>query len=194
MAFDNETLKAKGLSDEQIKEVMAEHGASITGIKEKLKIAETERDNLNEQITQRDKDIKKLQETAKGSETMETELANLKQAYADEKQKHAAELMSMQFNNALAAEVGKTNARDAEDLLRFIDTDVVKFEDGKLTGVSEQITALQESKPYLFDGEIKQGNYSPNVGAAVSANTELKTAMKSEGFNFTEFAKTQKGE
>lgn len=194
MAFEKKTLTDLGLTDEQVKGVMVAHGDDLKTYKDKLAAAESERDSFQSQITQRDKDIKSLQDKAKGNETMEAELDALKASYADEKKKHADEIANMQFNNALTSELGKTNARDAEDLMRFINKEEVKFENGKLIGVSEQITALQGSKPYLFEGEIKQPAYNPTGGQSVTPESNLTEAMKSDEFNLTDFVKSQQGE
>lgn len=59
-------------------------------------------------------------------------------------------------------EVIKTNPHDPQDVMKFVDmSKVTKGEDGTLEGLEDQIKGLQESKAYLFQGELTQQGYTP---------------------------------
>lgn len=57
-----EFLKEQGLSDEQIKAVMTEHGKDMDKVMEQVNTLTTEKDNLTIQIADRDTQLAKLKE------------------------------------------------------------------------------------------------------------------------------------
>lgn len=88
-----EDLKAKGLTDEQIDFVMAENGKDINTSKsaaekaaQDLTAAQEQAKGLQAQIDARDKDIKDLQEKAKGNEGISDQLAQLQAKYTKDTQ------------------------------------------------------------------------------------------------------------
>lgn len=88
-----EELKAKGLTDEQIDFIMSENGKDINAVKamadkaaEDLKAEQERAKGLQDQIEARDKDIKDLQDAAKGNENISQQLTQLQEKYTKDTQ------------------------------------------------------------------------------------------------------------
>lgn len=196
--MNTEDLKKLGLNDEQVKEVMALKGEAIKAeqAKQQATIDEitAERDSLNEQIAQRDTDIKALKKASGANEELSSKLSDLQAKYDADTKALSETLATTKLNSAISEALGKTSARDPQDLKAFLNMDDIKLEeDGSIAGLNDQIKTLQESKAYLFN-EGTQATYNPAGGSASSQSTNLAEAMKSKDFNFTEFLKSQQGE
>lgn len=196
--MNTEDLKKLGLNDEQVKEVMALKGEAIKAeqAKQQATIDEitAERDSLNEQIAQRDTDIKALKKASGANEELSSKLSDLQAKYDADTKALSETLATTKLNSAISEALGKTSARDPQDLKAFLNMDDIKLEeDGSIAGLNDQIKMLQESKAYLFN-EGTQASYHPAGGSASSQSTNLAEAMKSKDFNFTEFLQSQQGE
>ena len=196
--MNTEDLKKLGLNDEQVKEVMALKGEAIKAgqAKQQATIDEitAERDSLNEQIAQRDTDIKALKKASGANEELSSKLSDLQAKYDADTKALSETLATTKLNSAISEALGKTSARDPQDLKAFLNMDDIKLEeDGSIAGLNDQIKMLQESKAYLFN-EGTQASYNPAGGSASSQSTNLAEAMKSKDFNFTEFLQSQQGE
>lgn len=149
--MNREKLKELGLTDEQIEQVMASHGATVNDMKDKLTTAESEINSYKTQLTERDTDLEKLKTKAAGNEEIQTELDNLKTNYSEQQTEHQKELQKTKLNYELDQALILSKARDPKVLRPLLDTETVKFdENGKLIGLSEQLENLKTSHDYLF--------------------------------------------
>ena len=186
--MNTEALKALGLNDEQVKGVMALKGELIKQENAKLDAVSAERDSLNEQMAQRDKDIKDLKKNVGDNEELSGKLSELQGKYDTDTKALIEKLAATKLDSPQGAALAKTNARDPQDM------EAIKInDDGELTGLNDQISKLQDSKGYLFDGGTQQG-YNPAGGGTPKQPSNLAEAMQSKDFNFTEFLKQSQGE
>lgn len=119
--------------------------------------------DLKTEITNRDKQIAKLEQSAKDESEIQKELEQVKQANADWQNKY----QESQLNNAIKLAVAK-DANDANDVLLMLDKSNLELqEDGKVKGLEDAVKALQESKPYLFVDNKATGR-TPNDGDAIN--------------------------
>lgn len=85
-----------------------------------------------------------------------TELLDVKgRELADWKGKYETE----KVNNSLVIEAQKLGAKYLDDVLKLVDRSAIKVTNDGITGISEALTALKESKAYLF-GEVQ----APTIG------------------------------
>lgn len=189
-----EELQELGLNEDQIKGVMALKGKAVQAESDKVAALTAERDSLTEQITQRDKDIKKIQKEVGDNEALAAQLSDLQTKYDADTKSLNETLAATKLDSAVTQALANTNARDPKDLKAFLNSDDIKFnDDGELVGLNDQITNLQQTKAYLFDGGAKQ-EYKPAGGSASSRATSLEAAMKSKDFNLTKYLEEQQGE
>lgn len=157
--MNRETLKALGLSDEQIEKVMAEHGKSVSEKQSKLtekdneiKSLETEKETLSKQITT-------LEKKANDYDKLEGTNKELQEQIKD----FEVQVASNELDKKILKEVSK-DAYDPDDVFLFIDKD--KFnrdeESGDITNFNEVMNELRENKAYLFN----QSNTSNDEGGS----------------------------
>lgn len=119
----------------------------------------TEIEELKEEISKRDEQIVKLQDSVKDDSEIQKELEELKNQNSEWETKYK----ETQLNNAVKLAVAK-EVNDANDILAFINKDELELaDDGTVKGLDKAIETLKESKPYLFAPSKPVGN-SPQQG------------------------------
>ncbi|MEK3935937.1 phage scaffolding protein [Sporosarcina sp. FSL W7-1349] len=145
--MNKEQLIALGLSEEQADKVVAGFGQMIPKSRLDEKIQEVK--DLNEQITDRDKQLEELKKVdAKG---LQAKIDELQTANETTKKDYEAKLKETQLSSAVKlALAGKVH--DADLAASLIDTGTIELDkDGNVTkGLDEQLKTLQESKSFLF--------------------------------------------
>lgn len=120
-------------------------------------------DELKAEITNRDEQIAKLQDSVKDDSELQKELDEVKNQNAEWQTKY----QESQLNNAVKLAVAK-DANDADDILAFINKDELELQDdGNVKGLDKAIESLKESKPYLF-AESKPSGRTPDDGKNVN--------------------------
>lgn len=120
-------------------------------------------DELKAEITNRDEQIAKLQDSVKDDSELQKELDELKNKNAEWQTKY----QESQLNNAVKLAVAK-DANDADDILAFINKDELELQDnGTVKGLDKAIETLKESKPYLFV-DTKPSGRTPDEGRNVT--------------------------
>ena len=120
-------------------------------------------DELKAEITNRDEQIAKLQDSVKDDSELQKELDELKDKNAEWQTKY----QESQLNNAVKLAVAK-DANDADDILALINKDELELQDdGNVKGLDKAIESLKESKSYLF-AESKPSGRAPYDGKKVN--------------------------
>lgn len=170
MAFTTEALTELGLDKDQIKGVMALKGKAIKD-SEQADELKTERDNLQAQLDERNKDLKKLQKLSENNEELTKELNDLHEKYDKAQADNAANLASVKLDSAVNNALGKTTARNKDVVKKLLDLETIKMnEDGSLDGIDDQLKQLEQDNAYLFDKGDDQGGYDPNGGGPANVN------------------------
>ncbi|HCW7516084.1 TPA: phage scaffolding protein [Staphylococcus aureus] len=141
----------------------------------------TEIEELKEEISKRDKQIVKLQDSVKDDSEIQKELEELKNQNSEWETKYK----ETQLNNAVKLAVAK-EANDANDILAFINKDELELvDDGTVKGLDKAIETLKESKPYLFapskpTGKTPQDGGNPNLGVTKEKFDNMSVAERNE--------------
>lgn len=146
-----EQLIALGLTEEQADKVIVELDKGHMIPKNRLDDKIQEVKDLQDQLTERDKDLKDLKKQAEGSEELQKQLTDLQGKYDTEKADYESKLKDTQLSSAIKlALAGKVH--DSDIAISQIDKATIELgEDGNIVkGLDEQIKTLQESKPFLF--------------------------------------------
>lgn len=164
-----EELKALGLTDEQIEAVMKSHGTVVNTTKDELTSAQSELESYKTQLTDRDTQLENLRSKAQGNDDLQATIDTLKQANEDAKNAHHAELSKTKLNYELDQELLLNKARNPRAVRALLDLERIELgEDGKLTGLSEQLEVLKVSDPYQFGDDTQQtpppAGYVPGTG------------------------------
>lgn len=161
-----EFLKATipDITEEQLKAILDENGRDIQAklaiIAERdttITTLTTERDGYKQQVIDRDKDIKKLQDDSKENESLSKQLTDLQNKYTAETQALNKKLTDMATDHATEAafadvQFASTLARSAA-IAQFKAKGYKLGEDGKYAEASAFIEQLKKDDPAAFKTE-----------------------------------------
>lgn len=166
-------LKDLGLTEEQIDEVMSINGADIQKAKSDYEELTEKNKSLEEQISQRDKDLKDLQAQAKDNEDLSSKYKELQDKYKADKDNFDKQIQTMKFNSAVDKALSDSGVRNIKTIKGLLNNDNIKLsDDGTLSGLDDQIKSIKKSDPYLFNEGQKQ-QYEPSNGKPVKTTKKL---------------------
>lgn len=100
----------------------------------------------NEEIESLQKQVKNPTEAEKQVKALEEKIAGMEEAAKKEK-----------LSTAINKQLADAKPKDVNDLMKFLDMEkVVLKDDGTVEGLTDQLTALQKDKAYLFDNAEPQ--------------------------------------
>lgn len=131
---------------------------------EKYNAQKTELDGLKTQLAERDNQLKKPQEAAKGNEELSAQIAELQKQNKEAKEAYETQIEALNQERLLDANLMSVKPKNLKALKALIDQSKLKFNEDTIEGLDEQITALKASEPYLFDDGIPGGTGAPAAG------------------------------
>jgi hypothetical protein len=193
------SLKEK-LGEELYGQVLAKlgEGAKLVDIsdgsfipKEKFDAVNSEKKSLEQQLTDRDQQLRELSAKAKGHEELSAKIADLLKVNEEAKQAFEAEKQKLKYEHTLENAIRDAGAKNPKAVKALLDTDSIKLDGDKLLGFEEQIKTLKEQEDYLFKGTEPngglQGTPPPGKGADLGGLPTKKNPFKQgPDFNLTE--------
>lgn len=151
VTMKKEDLVALGLDDTQINEVFKMRGIEIEKTKQTIADLENEKAEAERKLAEA------IENTisAEDLEAAKNEKLELEKKIAEMAEAHQSEINEIKYNVALEKELTKAGAKDINLVKTVIDTGKIKFEDGKIEGLTEQLESAKESYDYLFGKENK---------------------------------------
>ncbi|MDC2867569.1 phage scaffolding protein [Bacillus sp. BP-3] len=152
--MNKEQLIALGLTEEQADKVVEGFGNMIP--KSRFDEKNSELKELKTQLQERDTQLEDLKTKAVGNEALTQkieELTNLNKKTADEYQ---SKLDKQSFDFALKEALISANAKNPKAVEALLNRESIKLDGDKLTGLDEQLKAIQESDSYLFKQQEQQ--------------------------------------
>lgn len=177
--MNKEQLVGLGLSEEQADSVVEGFGKMIPKSRLDEKIAEV--NDYKQQLADRDTQLTELQSKATGNEELQEQIQALQQQNEQAKTEYQQQLQQKEFDFALTEALRDAKAKNPKAVKALLDTETVKFVDGKLIGLGEQLTALKTSDDYLFTSDKLKGGTPPLGGTPPAITKEQFQAM-----NYTE--------
>lgn len=175
-----EDLIAMGLTEEQAKKVMDSlDGNFVT--KTRFNEVNEENKTLKQSIADRDKQLEDLKKSSGDNAELKKQIETLQQQNAEQQNAHEAELKQLKLDNAIDTALTAAGAKNVKAVKPFIDTTKIKLgEDGKLTGLDEQLKEIQKTEGYLFaEKQQKQQTFKgfqPGASGEVKPGTEVDTS------------------
>jgi DNA-binding transcriptional MerR regulator len=169
-----EFLKELGLTEEQIKSIMAENGKDVEVEKEKIKTATTELEGAKTQLSEANKTITDLKKNNGDNETLQTKVKEYEKAIADQK----TENIKIQREAAIKVALKGAGCSD-EDYFMFKHKDKIEFDENNTPkNLDSIISTERESKSIIFNNTVVgtppiDGKSDPTP----QAPTDLKSAL-----------------
>lgn len=135
-------LTALGITEEQASKVLEQHTAELTAEQQK-------NTDLNAELTAAKNTVSELTDKVKAFDGEDVE--GLKKAASDWESKYNADIAALKLDKALELSLVGAKARDVGIVKSQIDSSLLKLDDnGKLTGLTEQLDKLKADKAFLF--------------------------------------------
>lgn len=153
--FTQEQLKAMGLNDDTISKILEQQKAEFEKyvLKTDYESLKSELNQEKDKVKDRDKTIKTLEGFKGTSEQLQQKINELAAEIAEKDKKYADNLKAEKKANAIKVAVmaSEKQPHDVDMVIGLIDADKVVFgDDGKITGVNEQLELLQKEKAFMF--------------------------------------------
>ena len=153
-------LKEHGFSEEQINFVMAENGKDVNSLKDQINNLTGERDGLQKQIDDRDKQLNTLKKSSKDNDELQSQIKQLQDENKQAKQKYQDDLAAKTKSFKIEGALRDAKAKNIKTVLPLIDAEKVSVnDDGTLNGLSEQLDNIKQDNGFLFG----EGTKTPRV-------------------------------
>ena len=182
-----ELLAKIGIAKENMESAEKEFKAFLDGSyvpKSRFNEVNEEKKTLQTTIADRDKQLETLKKNSGDAEGLKKQIEQLQADNKKAKEESEAKMKELQFNNAIKLAIVE-KAQDIDIVSGLFDkTKLILGEDGKVTGLDEQLKALEKDKPFLFKTQ-NQNPYNPNGGQGGGS----KNPFAKETWNLTEQGK-----
>ena len=139
------------ITKEDLDKIMTINGADIEKAKGDATSMSTQIANLTAQITDRDNQLKELKNKVTDNAELTKQIADLQTANATAKTNYEKTVADMKRDFALNNGVRDAKAKNVKAVIALLDMSKIKMDGDTVTGLKEQIDALQKSDAYLFD-------------------------------------------
>ena len=144
-------LQELGLSEEQIPKVLELKGKAIATFETENTTLTAKLEGLTTQLADANKQIETFGKM--DFEGMKKAADDYKAAAKKSQEDADAKIAAMQFDYALERELTGAKARDPKVVTPLLKRDALKYADGSISGLKEQLEELTKSHDYLFDIE-----------------------------------------
>lgn len=135
---------------------------------------------LEVQLKDRDTQLADLSKNNKDNENLLNQIKDLQALNKQTTTDYENKINQMQFDYALDGALTNAKSKNNKALKALLDMNSIKYQEGKLEGLQEQIEALQKDASYLFDldtapqntgglGNFSRNNQIENSGSSQSA-------------------------
>src|SRR5699024_427957 len=119
--------------------------------KEQVDSLTSERDNLKQQVSDRDGQLDDLRKNAGKNEELEATIKQLQEDNKAAAAKYQNDLAAKEKGFKIEGALRDAKAKNVKAVLSLIDTEKVSVQkDGTLDGLTDQIEAVKKSDSYLF--------------------------------------------
>ena len=144
---------------------------------------------LETDVKERNTQLETLKKSAGDNASLKQQIEQLQNDNKKKDEEYQAELKDLKLTNAIKLAI-TDSAQDIDLVTGLIDkSKLILSEDGKVTGLDEQITGLKESKSFLFKSEESNQNNtiqfskSTNLGNNGATTKSLSELMQVKNAN-----------
>lgn len=178
-------LEDLGLTKEQIDSVMDENGKDIEAEKEKSSSTTTELEDIKIQLKEANTTITDLKKNNGDNEALQTKVKEYENTIKTQKADYDTKVRNLTLDGAIEKALTGAKAKHSDLLSTKIDREKLLIsEDGKVTGLDEQLKGLKETYKDLFEEKIsgatpanpEKGSLGNNTYEALMANADNMSA------------------
>ena len=165
-----EDFVAIGISEDLAEKAAKASAEELKDMVPRTRMNEVTEENkqLKAAKAQAETDLEELRKTAGDNEALTKQITDLQNAAKAKDAEYAQQLKALRLGNAIR--LGITDAQDIDLVAGLVDqSKLILADDGKLTGLDEQLKAIRESKPFLFKTQDNNDKGRQGAGFSVGA-------------------------
>ena len=167
-----EFLKAMGLTDEQIADIMKENGKDVEAAKAKF----SDYDDLKKQLGEANDTIKSY--TDMDIEGIKKSAKDWEEKAVKAEREAAEKIADMEFNNLLSSAISEAKGKNPKALRGLLDLDVLKGSKNQTEDIKAALAAVKETDGYLFEDVNTPPPYAGGTGSAKIDDLTKETFAK----------------
>ena len=181
-----EVLKNCGVEEEKANEIVKAmneakiYTTNLENVDVRYNKLQEQKKQLEEASKTYQKQLEELTKNNADVEALNKLVEQLQLSNKELEENHSKEMHNLQFNFALEGALTNAKSKNNKALKALLNMDNIKYQEGKLEGLQEQIEALQKDASYLFDlettpastgglGSFGRNNQIENSGSSQSA-------------------------
>lgn len=175
--MNKEELLALGLTEDIADKVLEKYGKFVPY--DRFKEAIDEKNEIKNQLSQRDEQLEELKKLSENSEDLNTKIAELQKLNENTTKEYETQIAQIKLDNAIDVELSSVGALNKKAVRALLDNGKIKLENDTLQGLSEQLAELKKSDGYLFksdDEDIKPIGINPATSNANTQQTNITLA------------------
>ncbi len=165
-----EEFVALGIAEDMAEKAAAASAEELKGFVPKSRFDEVNEEKKNLQTAKKkaEDDLEELKKSAGDNEALQQQITDLQNANKQKDTEYAEQIKALKLTNAIRLNI--TDAQDADLVAGLINQKkLILGDDGKVTGLDEQLKALRESKPFLFKAKEPDKGGRPGAGFSVGS-------------------------
>ncbi|WP_019377677.1 phage scaffolding protein [Virgibacillus halodenitrificans] len=127
--------------------------------KDKFDAVNKEKNDYKKQVSERDTQLEELKKV--DAEGLQAKIDELQQTNETQKTEYEDQLQQQQFDFALKDALSGAKVKNPKAVKALLDTEKIKLDGETLLGLDDQLKAIKESDPYMFE-EDKQEPGKPS--------------------------------
>ena len=143
-------LKALGLTDEQVEAVVNDYGQNYVS-KPQFNTKNEELKQVKGELTKVNAEIDTLKKANEGNAELTKQIETMKAEAVEREKMYKAELHKMQVDSIVERSLLTAKAKNTKAVRALLNLEDAKIKDDEIVGLSEQLSALATSDPYLFE-------------------------------------------
>ena len=154
-----EILKNCGVEEEKANEIVKAmneakiYTTNLENVDVRYNKLQEQKKQLEEASKTYQKQLEELTKNNADVEALNKLVEQLQLSNKELEENHSKEMYNLQFNFALEGALTNAKSKNNKALKALLNMDNIKYQEGKLEGLQEQIEALQKDASYLFDLE-----------------------------------------
>ena len=181
-----EILKNCGVEEEKANEIVKAmneakvYTTNLENVDVRYNKLQEQKKQLEEASKTYQKQLEELTKNNADVEALNKLVEQLQLSNKELEENHSKEMHNLQFNFALEGALTNAKSKNNKALKALLNMDNIRYQEGKLEGLQEQIEALQKDASYLFDlettpqntgglGSFGRNNQIENSGSSQSA-------------------------